>query len=239
MFNQKLIELSKKSNFNIMEQINDPDVQIEYFEYIINKRKIKDEKLIISQKNDLFEKETTIAQKKTLLANLAAIPEVEVYRAIEKYSKKPDKELKDWATLALQENNMLLKGTLLEENQILVSTGLGGRGKKLRYFVVLRSHENKELTDLQKKILTKEITFYGNRYDCEIEKIKHGVFFTSILILLDIEDSIESIFRKIVEQTNELGNFLSTDIVISTHKEFDEKEILKILKQHNNRIQNQ
>ena len=96
-------------NFNIIENTTDPNVQIEYFEYILNTRKKKDEEEIISQKDELFKEDVTIGEKKMLLTQLALIPEVATYRAIEKYSKKPDKELKDWSFLALQESRALLR----------------------------------------------------------------------------------------------------------------------------------
>ncbi len=45
--------------------------------------------------------------------------------------------------LAFQENKMLLESSLLDENQILISTGLGGKGMKLRYFTVMQTFDRK------------------------------------------------------------------------------------------------
>ena len=224
----------KNSNINIIENTTDPNVQIEYFEYIFNKRKKKDEAEIIEQKDNLFKTDVSIADKKMLLTQLAVIPKVETFRAIEKYSKNPDAELKDWSYLALYESNAILRSDLLDEKEVYISTGLGGRGDKLRYFVVLITREQKILNELQKRIIKKEITFSSNKYEGEIEKIEFGEYFVTVLLLVSIDISIRKIFDAVIYESNELGDFLSEKFIVTNQKTFTPKETEKIINQIKN-----
>jgi hypothetical protein len=62
--------------------------------------------------------------------------------------------------LALQENRMLLQTSLLDEQQFFISTGLGGKGKKLRYYLVfINRNRNELLTKTQQKLVKDELIF--------------------------------------------------------------------------------
>ena len=92
--------------------------------------------------------------EKKILCDLAFIDDVKAYRRIEKFIESASGTLKQWATLSLQESRMLLQSSLLDEQQVFISTGLGGKGKKLRYFVVFLSvNENEMLSSTQQKLL--------------------------------------------------------------------------------------
>jgi len=92
-----------------------------------------------------------------MLVKLASINSVEAFRTIERYLKEPNHSLRDWAKLAFQESKLLLESKLLDENQVLISTGLGGKGMKLRYFTVILSDTGENLTKIQKKIINSEL----------------------------------------------------------------------------------
>ena len=62
---------------------------------------------------------------------------MECYRAIESFLEIAEEILHDWAVLALNESRMLLESKFLDESQVFISTGLGGKEEKFRYFVVL------------------------------------------------------------------------------------------------------
>jgi hypothetical protein len=55
--------------------------------------------------------------------------------------------LKDWAALSLQESRMTLESSLLDENQVIISTGLGGKAKKLRYFAVIAAKRRENFSE--------------------------------------------------------------------------------------------
>ena len=133
--------LNKKSiGFNVLEAQIDVEKQMEYFEYVkkLKKNEVSDD--ILEQKDILFNPETDIEEKKRMLCELALLEDVKAYRTIEKYLENTDEELKDWAQLAYNESRMILESALLDENQIFISTGLGGKGQKLRSSVHWISH---------------------------------------------------------------------------------------------------
>src|SRR5208337_659902 len=121
-------------NFNILEEQIDIDLQLEYFETSKDIKKSLDKKETLNNMESLFSSSLSIDAKKNLLIRLASVDQVEAYRSIERYMLEPDPLLKDWATLAMQESKMLLESIFLDQNQVFISTGLGGKGKKLRYF---------------------------------------------------------------------------------------------------------
>ncbi|MBE9468193.1 MAG: hypothetical protein IMY72_07725 [Bacteroidetes bacterium] len=232
----KLNEITKNipGKLNILNEPIDINVQIEYFEY---SKKIKEKNnsinIIIDIKN-LFEKETSIEEKKQLIASLASQDNVKSYRTLEKYSKSPDKELKNWSLLALQESRMLIEGSILEENQIFISTGLGGKDSKLRYFVVFFAKNKADFSDIQKKIITKELKFTLKHNNAEIEKIKFDKNFSTILSLIPIQEPIEIIFKDVIRNCNELGNFINDDFLITNTKVMNKDEVENYLNNKKN-----
>ncbi|NOZ45877.1 MAG: hypothetical protein GXO79_03755, partial [Chlorobi bacterium] len=149
----KLRELASQldGNFNILENVIDVNVQMEYFKYSRNVKKDIDAKSILSKINNLFNENISISDKKHLLSQLASLDDVKAFRAIEKYMKNSDELLHDWALMAYQESKMLLESSLLDESQVFISTGLGGKGTKLRYFIVLFSKSGKQFNKVQQK----------------------------------------------------------------------------------------
>ena len=160
----KLNELTKNisGKLNILNEQIDINVQIEYFEYSKNIKEKNKSLNIIDVKNKLFSQETKTEEKKEIIVILASDDNVKSYRILEEYSKNPDKELKEWSILALQESRMVLEGSILNEDQIFISTGLGGKKSKLRYFTVLFSKNDNDFTDTQKKLISKELKFSLN-----------------------------------------------------------------------------
>ncbi len=220
--------------FNIFEGSIDTETQTEYFDYVINKRKDLNEDELIKQKDNIFDNEFDIEEKKHLIANLASIPEVEVFRTLEKYAQNPDEELKFWIEIALQENKAFLKSELLDERQIFISTGLGGKENKLRYFIVLISENQEDFTDVQKRIITSEIKFYLKNDISKLEKVEFGKYFVTIQTLFPLDTSVQKIFSRIISEINELGDFMSANFIISNVKALNlaetEELITKLLK---------
>ena len=134
-------------SLKILEHKIDLDLQVEYFETSRRLRDEREEEWAMDQARYLYEPGYSLPVKKEILARLASIGRVSCYRHIEEYMQHAEEELEDWALLALNESRMHLESKILEENQVFISTGLGGKDGKLRYFVApvsythLRAHE--------------------------------------------------------------------------------------------------
>jgi hypothetical protein len=222
------------NNLNILEEQIDVDLQMEYYEYSKNQHKEVDEKEIIEKKDTIFEKNISLEDKKNLLVRLASIENIEAYRTIEKYLKRPNRKLHDWAKLAYQESRMLLESKLLDENQILISTGLGGKGLKLRYFVVFYTKNGQLFTNLQRKILKSELEYAFRRCYSEMEALEFEDNLASILCIIPLNVSIQDLFLKVLHECNQFGNFIDENYIITNVKCFSFPEIREFLVQMEN-----
>lgn len=222
------------NNLNILEEQIDVDLQMEYYEYSKNQHKEVDEKEIIEKKDSIFENKISLEDKKNLLVQLASIENIEAYRTIEKYLKHPNQNLHDWAKLAYQESRMLLESKLLDENQILISTGLGGKGLKLRYFVVFYTKNGQLFSNLQRKILKSELEYALRKCYSEMEVLEFEDNLVSLLCIIPLNVSIQDLFLKVLHECNQFGNFLDENYIITNVKRFSFPEIREFLVQMEN-----
>jgi len=218
-------------NFNVLEEQIDVQLQMEYFEFARKFRKEEDVKEVSTMGDRLFMEETPSALKREILVALASVPEVEAFRTIERYFKAPDEGMKDWATLAFQESRMLLQSSLLDEQQVFISTGMGGKGQKLRYFVVFLNREGTGLTPMQVKLLRDELRYVLEKNDGELEEFSEMMDFTTAVVILPIHAPLKEIFRGVIDECNQYGNFLHDDMVITNVKRLSIPEIIELLNQ--------
>jgi hypothetical protein len=218
-------------NFNILEEQIDVRLQMDYFGYSGKLRDEEDMSEILADGDLLFDPEVSGEYKKKILVALASSAKVENFRMIEKYLKDPDPELKDWAVLALQESRMLLQSSLLDEQQIFISTGLGGKGRSLRYFVVFLNKDGNILTEMQKNLLKDELKYALDQQEGELEDFQELIDFTTATVILPIKAQLKDIFRGVIDECNQYGNFLEDDMVITNVKKLNTAEILEVLQQ--------
>jgi hypothetical protein len=217
-------------NFNILEEKIDIDLQMQYFEISKNVKENLNQEHILKKKEDIFDLAIPEKQRMNRFAELASIESVEAYRTIERYIRSPISALKQWAVLALQESRMFLESRLLDENQVFISTGLGGKGSKLRYFVVLLLKEGREFSELNKKIVLNEVEIILQKNKGEIEKISFTGKYATMMVIMPLQVPIKEIFRESVKECNLYGNFLKPNFIVTNVKELSESEIDEFLK---------
>jgi hypothetical protein len=135
---------------------------------------------------------------------------------------------------------MLMHSSLLDEQQVFISTGLGGKGKKLRYFVVFLSvNENEMLTETQQKLLKDELIFELNKQEGVFESMDFMEGFSSALVMLPITAEIRDTFQNVINECNQYGGFLREDMVITNVKILSRSEIIQLIHQKENRNTNE
>ena len=216
--------------FNVLEEQIDIDVQLEYFESSKDTKKTIDFEATLNDREDLFSDSLSVDQKKSLLVKLASIDRVEAYRALERYKLNPDPELKEWASLAMHESRMLLESTLLDENQVFISTGLGGKGQKLRYFIVFLAKDDFVFGELEKKVITNEMNFVFEKYSAEIEEIKFSNTLSTVKAIIPIQVQLNEMFEQSIENCNMFGDFLQMNFIVTNVKELTFEEIDNVLR---------
>ncbi len=231
---QKALE-NLPDNFSILEERIEIEVQMKYFEFAKKVRKTDVLKECFANREELFSDEVDVDRKKEILSVIANLDEVKAYRTIEKFVKESDGELNQWGILALQESRMLLQSSLLDEQQIFISTGLGGKGKMLRYYVVfINQNRNELLSATQQKLVKDELIYEIKGNEGEFESIDFMEGFSTALVMLPLKADIKNVFQNVVDECNQYGNFLHEDMIVTNVKVMSRSEIIQLLHQNKN-----
>ncbi len=225
---------SLPENFSILEEQIDVELQMEYFEYAKDNRNNEPIEDFETAEKRLYAPETTEEELKRLLVQLAGHDNVDAFRIIERYHKSAPGQLRNWSVLALQESRMILQSSLLGEQQVFISTGLGGKGQDIRYFIALMKQEIDEpFTDTQKKVIENEFQFFMKEADGELEQISFEEGFAVGLFLFPLKKNLHDIFKSFIDECNQYGQFLREDVIITNVKKLTIEEIKNFLNNNN------
>lgn len=217
-------------SFHVLEDLVPIEEQMEYFRYFDRMRRenspfVRDEEIAI-----LFSPDASVERKKKSLSRLASIPDVGAYRAIETYHSSPlESELFNWSSMSLVGSRIILSSDLSGQQQIYVSSGLGGQDKKLRFFALFTTNNRATLTDLQKEMVDREFRFQLQKAEVEIEKFEIKENYFTLLMLFPIDSDVRSSINAAVEEINQYGNFLDPKFLFTNVKILNESEIEKLL----------
>ena len=218
-------------HFHILEQRVPVELQMEYFKYSEKIRKDQDKPDISKMDFSVFEDslddpESTVEHKKYVLSMLATSRQVKAYRILEEYAQAPDPDVADWAYMALMESRIALESELSDEKQIYISTGLGGKGEKLRFYVLILA---------KKKVIEREFPYSLEKAGCEIERLTIGEKCMELVFLIPVRADIKQALDKVINECNQYGNFLSQVFTITNVKELSAEEVEEIIKKNGGR----
>jgi hypothetical protein len=218
------------ANLSILEHNVGIETQVEYFDFSKTLNKVTNPDEVIAEEAKLYDEDIAIADKKNILASLASISKAEAFRIIQKFSQSAPDNLKDWSIMALQESRMLLESELLDEQQVYISTGLGGKGGKLRYFIVIFSaNQDIPLTGNQKELVESEFLFSLKAHGCEIEDIVFYDRYLSLTVLMPMSVTLREPYAQAISECNSLGNFLKPEFLMTNVKKLTDHEIVNIV----------
>jgi len=231
-FRNQMMKLKGRVHF--MDAAIPVDEQIDYFRYSAkifkeNKDLSLDEKEISLMVDELTDTKTSIEQKKYILSRLAVSHEISAYRTVERYLKCPDTELKNWAVLSLMEGRLSIESELSGKQQVFISSGLGGKDDLMRFFVLMLSKNFKPFEEYQKKVIQKEFDFTMHAEHCEIEKLFIADHYITLTALFPILSDVNDVITGIVNECNQYGDFINSQLVISNVKELNKDEINTVL----------
>lgn len=219
-------------HFHILEQRVPVELQMEYFKYsekLRNRVKLLTDEDMESIKSSLWELESDPDNKRFMLTSLAISRQVKAYRMLEEYVQHPDPEMADWACMALMESRISLESELSDEKQIYISTGLGGKGEKLRFYVLLLSVDQKPFQNYQRQVIERECSYYLTKEDCEIERLTIREQYVELVFLIPVRRNIKTLLDQVINECNQYGGFLSDVFTVTNVKELNEKEIAEII----------
>lgn len=222
-------------HFHILEQRVPVDIQMEYFKY--SERVRKDKPLLtdmdyITFSQRLSDPEVTTDHKKYMLSMLATSRQVKAYRMLEDYAGEPGQDVRDWAYMALMESRISLESELSDEKQIYISTGLGGKGEKLRFYVLLVSKGGRPFQEYQRKVIEREFAYALSKEGCEIERLKIEEQYAELVFLIPVRSDIKLTLDRVIRECNQYGDFLSEVFTITNVKELSDDEIAAIIQKN-------
>ena len=222
------------NRLNIIEEQIDLDIQMNYFKRSgMLKKQVVTLDDVLAKVPVLYDADARLEEKRDILIMLASFEDIETFRFLEKYKNEAVGEIKLWASMAYRESKLLLESSLLEDDeQILISTGLGGKGTKLRYFICL-VHKNEEFfTEIQERIIRNELTSSMERHNAELESFSVENHLIKLFLLVPINEQVKDIVNDVIDACEELGNFLDNHIIITNVRAFSNDEISQIVHEH-------
>jgi len=176
---------------------------------------------------ELFNSKLSLDMKKEILVKLTGLGTIWAYRQIEKYLKKADEDIKEWAKIALYECQRRVESDLVEEESGIISTGLGGEKNCIRYVFITKSKY--DLTSYADKIKNRWIEI-GQKNKSIIEQIEIERNYIKILCLVPIDIAIGSLIDEGIERINETNeNLLYPDYMVLNTRIPTHEEILKFV----------
>ncbi|MDO4757484.1 MAG: hypothetical protein Q4A54_14150 [Parabacteroides sp.] len=219
---------------HILEQRVPVEKQMEYFRYSGIMRKDPNRSEIDYEiiQETLADPEASAGQKRHVLTMLATTSEVRAYRMLEEYVQAPDSEIADWAYMALMECRIGLESEFSDEKQIYISTGLGGKGEKLRFYVLMVANKKEPFKTYERDIVEREFPYLLAQSECDVERLTVGEKYIELLFLVPVRAEIKLILDQVVNECNQYGDFISSVYTVTNVKELSEEEIQEVIEKH-------
>jgi hypothetical protein len=218
-------------NFSVVESPIDLSVQKEYQD-LSDSMSIDhvNYEEVLAEADRLFVRDTPVEAKKRILILLAHLGTIESSKILQRYLKVSEGTLNDWAILSLKECRMFLESVLLKEEGGFVSTGLGGKGNKLRYYFIVSTSEGRTLMRSERVTLEEGFKGSSNEYESEIEEIDFGTDYAMIGILVPMEIAVGEVIEEGIRRCNRMGEILTVDYYVTNVKKPTKREISKYLR---------
>lgn len=232
---RQMIEEQGIESFHLLEDLVPIEEQMEFFRESDKQRRLDDtfdtdEEIVI-----LFSSNQPLTRKKKSLLKLSSIPDVKAYRAIETYHSSPlEPELLNWSSMALVGSRIILSSNLSGQQQVYISSGLGGQGKKLRFFGLFNSATFEPFTELQREIIEREFKFQFSQQDIGIESFDIRENYFAILMLFPIEIDARISINLVLEEINKFGGFLDTKFLFTNVRILNDIEVGQFLEKKKN-----
>lgn len=225
-----------EGNLHILDTHVPVEEQMEFFRYSEILKDEYDENSIDEQIERLNFKTTSLLDLKHALSLLSVSGDIKAYRAIENYNRFPDPRVKNWAVLALLQGKITLESQFSDEKQIFISTGLGGRDEKLRFFAFFKANNLIPFSDYQKELIEKEMSYSIHKQDGEIELFEIKDIYFSLVFLVNIHLDIKNLLEEATVECNQYGNFINKSFIITNVRVFNRQNIQNELLGYQNEL---
>ena len=219
-------------NFILIDEAIDLSIQEEYFRFseTIDFDNVDYEE-VLTESDKLFYEHTHIELKKRILILLAHLGTPESCKILEKYLKISERNLRDWALLSLKECRTFLESVLLKEEGGFISTGLGGKDNKLRYYFIVGSKDGLPFLEPHRSTLKRGFETICRKYKSEIEEINFEATYAMIGILIPMDVAVGEVIEEGISECNKMSEFLFPDYYVTNVKKPTHEEISKYIEE--------
>jgi len=223
---------------NVTDGVDLIEDEIELFvqqQYIDFSKKIDfdsyDYKQVLKEGEKLFSEDTAFETKQIILLRLAHLGTIDSYRTIERYLRLPENNLRDWALLSLKECGMFLQNSFLSEEGGLLSTGLGGKGNKLRYYFVLRTKKGLPFSEKDRDMMHNVFKMIARQFESDIEELFLEKNYAMVKILIPMDVAVGTVIDEGIIECNKKQEFLAPSYYVTNVKKPTNEEIMLYLEE--------
>jgi hypothetical protein len=228
--NESFVEV--EGNLQVLDVLVPVELQMNYFRYSKRLQKTFRYVALEAQIEALQSPQSTFDEIRYAMAYLAVSGEVKAYRALEAYSQNPANQPPSyWLTMSLLQARITLESAFSDEKQIYIASGLGGNGRKMRFYGFFKSEGLRPFTPYQRDLIAKEFPFHIHRSQGEVEELRIEDTYFSILFLIDVQADISTIMLGAINECNEYGHFIQVKHRVTNDKTFSEEDIRRELQE--------
>ncbi|KGN71379.1 hypothetical protein [Porphyromonas sp. COT-239 OH1446] len=178
-----------------------------------------DDEEIISQARELFAQETMeVSELRKQLVLLASTASIEALRLVQELLPRLKAVNRSWALMAELDLKMSVVGSLVDADQVMLASGLGGRGHLIRLHGFVTYRPGITIEPYQERILVDELLYQVGRVGGEVESYEFAPSFMLFGILLPVDSDMERLLGAYIASCNEMGGFLSRrSFITNTH----------------------
>ena len=133
--------------------------------------------------------------------------------------------------LSLKECRMFVESVFLNEGGGFISTGLGGKGNKLRYYFIVSKRSGRPLTETEKETAQEAIEASSAEYEAELEEFTIESNYVMVRILVPMDVAVGRVIEEGIDRCNRKREVLSRDYYVTNVKKPAQEEILEYLKE--------
>ena len=126
---------------------------------------------------------------------------------------------------------MFLESVLLHEESGFISTGLGGKENKLRYYFIVSSKDGLPFSETHRETLKRGFETISLKYKSEIEEINFEATYAMIGILIPMDVAVGEVIEESISECNKMNEFLFLDYYVTNVRKPTPKEISKYLEE--------
>lgn len=206
------------NEFRVIENRINAKTVDEYYK-ITHDLENKDHTEIIQNQVEWTELKTQ-KELKELLVYLSQIGDIKSYRKIEEVTKNGKSEILDFSFVALKFARLNLESNLSDEPVGFISSALGGKGNKIRYYFVVYSKD--EIEKAKESKIIRELKSICNENDSELEEVENHTNYILVKILVSVDYAIGQVIDKLTSKFTFLEKEYICNNVEKPTKEFIE-----------------